>query len=166
MRRPNDAFRAQHSPQYVPWSFCDMIRLADRLPDFTEGVNRSQPWKTTQQEYLWPCGTSKHYSCIHSNWQTHHWGNLPYSKITVGETADHVGFNGHHNKVSTELRKHIQRKWTNLNQRGKHKFKVSKQVPAYVPEKMERGDRIACNTNNTTQRLFKVRTCHWKYTSA
>lgn len=28
-------------------------------------------------------------------------------------------------------------------------MEVSKQVPAYVPEKMERGDRIACNTNNT-----------------
>lgn len=33
--------------QYVPWSFCDMIGLAGRLPDLAEGANK---WTTALEE--------------------------------------------------------------------------------------------------------------------
>lgn len=36
--------------QYVPWSFCDMIGLAGRLPDLTEGAKKWITVLEVQQE--------------------------------------------------------------------------------------------------------------------
>ncbi|KAI3363283.1 hypothetical protein L3Q82_011906 [Scortum barcoo] len=82
--------------QYVPWSFCDMIGLADRLPDLTEGANK---WITALEENT--AGITLALGDIkallmniigkHSTEEILLGAGL--NALIGGNTADHVGFN-------------------------------------------------------------------------
>lgn len=67
--------RDQH---YVPWSFCDMTGLANRLSELTGGANK---WITALEE------------------------NIAGVKLALGDIKASMGFNAWRNAVWAELRK-------------------------------------------------------------
>ncbi|KAI3352182.1 hypothetical protein L3Q82_020998 [Scortum barcoo] len=81
--------------QYVPWSFCDMIRHADRLPDLTEGANK---WITALEEST--AGITLALGDIKGTAHAHYRKTLYRRNPSLigGNTADPVGFNGHRNQ--------------------------------------------------------------------
>lgn len=94
--------------QYTPWSFCDMVGLAARLPDLNEGANK---WITALEEntagIILALGDIKallmHVTGKSTTEDIFHGAQL--SGAVTGNRADAVGFNGHRNQVWAELRK-------------------------------------------------------------
>ncbi|KAJ8361983.1 hypothetical protein AAFF_G00407390 [Aldrovandia affinis] len=94
--------------QYTPWSFMDMVGLAGRLPDLTEGAGK---WITALEESTGgirlALGDMKallmHVVGKHVTDGIFQQTGL--SHLRDGHVADYVGFNGHRTKVWGELRR-------------------------------------------------------------
>lgn len=110
-------------PQYVPWSFCDMIGLAGRLPHLTEGANK---WITALEEntagVTLALGDIKallmHVGGKHTTEEIFHAAQLPL--VVQGNRADDLRFNSFRNRIWAELRKQYRRRWIPQGWRERH----------------------------------------------
>lgn len=152
----------QHNiPQYIPWSFCDMVGLAGRLPDLNKGTTK---WITVLEENT--VGVTLALGDIKAMLM-HEIGKSTTEEIfqgaqlnaaVKGNTGDGVGFNGHCNNMWADLRKQSPEKMDPSILEGE-KLK-EEECPAKFLRSFQNKWReetgSAWNTNSTTQSLFKV----------
>ncbi|CAK6964818.1 uncharacterized protein LOC124463065 [Scomber scombrus] len=151
----------QDMPQYIPWSFCDMIGLAGRLPDLNEGANK---WITAFEEstagVTLALGDIKallmHVAGKHTAEEIFLNANL--ALVVTENQADHIGFNGFRGNVWTQVRNQYPEKMDPSKLEGeilKDGECPAKFLRTFQTKWREETGNV-WNINDTTKSLFKV----------
>ncbi|KAJ8411944.1 hypothetical protein AAFF_G00142110 [Aldrovandia affinis] len=138
--------------QYTPWSFMDMVGLASRLPDLTEGAGK---WITALEESTGgirlALGDMKsllmHVVGKHVTDDVFQKTGL--SHLNGGHRAVYVGFNGFRNKVWVELRR----------------LYLDKLDPSKLEgEELKEGERTTGRDSDTPEDFRAIHPGEWVYT--
>ena len=148
-------------PQYTPWSFCDMIGLAGRLPDLNEGANK---WITALEEstagVTLALGDIKallmHMAGTAATEEVFKGAHMP--AVLLGNSHDPLGFNGYRSRIWAQLRKQYPEKMDPSKLEGERLR--DEECPAKFLRSFQNKWREetggAWNENSTTESLFKV----------
>ena len=153
--------KGQGQNQYVPWSFADMIGLASRLPEITDGAGK---WITAVEESTaglrLAIGDIKallmHVAGKHITDEI--LDNAGLAMAARGHTVDSVGFDGHRPRVWEHLRRHYPEKMDPSKLEGE--MLKDEECPTKFLHNFQRKWKdetgSAWNVNDTTKNLFKL----------